>query len=88
MMRRSKKPLGSGDREYFNEKRPVKVRVDASMPQHTSPRLLHRPRMPTNTSHHCGLSAWSIRKRSTLMSWKWRGRVLFGIPAAMGVFRY
>jgi hypothetical protein len=40
MMHRSKKPLGSGDREYFNEKRPVNVRVDGeSMAQHTSPRL-------------------------------------------------
>jgi hypothetical protein len=30
MMHRSKKPLGSGDREYFNEKRPVNVRVDGT----------------------------------------------------------
>jgi hypothetical protein len=28
MMPRSKKLLGSGDQEYFNEKRPVNVRVD------------------------------------------------------------
>jgi hypothetical protein len=26
--------------------------------------------------------------RSTLMSWKWLDHVLFGIAAAMGVFRY
>jgi len=30
MMRRSKKPLGGLDREYFNEKRPVNVRVDGT----------------------------------------------------------
>jgi hypothetical protein len=30
MMHRSKKPLVSGDREYFNEKRPVNVRVDGT----------------------------------------------------------
>ncbi len=29
MMPRSKKLLGSGDQEYFNEKRPVNVRVDS-----------------------------------------------------------
>jgi hypothetical protein len=29
-MHRSTKPLGIGDREYFNEKRPVNVRVDGS----------------------------------------------------------
>jgi hypothetical protein len=29
-MHGSKKPLGSGDREYFNEKRPVNVRVDGT----------------------------------------------------------
>ncbi len=28
MMHRSKKLLGSGEQEYFNEKRPVNVRVD------------------------------------------------------------
>jgi len=28
MMHRSKKLLGSGDQEYFNEKRPVNVRDD------------------------------------------------------------
>jgi len=30
MMHRSKKPLVSGDREYFNEKRPVNVRVEGT----------------------------------------------------------
>ena len=59
------------------------------MPQHTSPGLLHRPE---NADEYqaitVALSAWSIRKRSTLMSWKWRDRVLFDIPVAMGVFRY
>jgi hypothetical protein len=30
MMRRSKKLLGSGDEEYFNEKRSVNVRVDGT----------------------------------------------------------
>jgi hypothetical protein len=30
MIRRSKKPLGSGDEEYFNEKRLVNVRVDGT----------------------------------------------------------
>jgi hypothetical protein len=30
MMRRSKKLLGSGGQEYFKEKRPVNVRVDAA----------------------------------------------------------
>jgi hypothetical protein len=30
MMHRSKKLLGSGYQEYFNEKRPVNVRVDGT----------------------------------------------------------
>ena len=30
MMHRSKSLLGSGDQEYFNEKRPVNVRVDGT----------------------------------------------------------
>ncbi len=30
MMHRSKKLLGSGDQGYFNEKRPVNVRVDGT----------------------------------------------------------
>ena len=30
MIHRSKKPLGSGDRGYFNEKRPVNVRFDGT----------------------------------------------------------
>jgi hypothetical protein len=30
MMHRSKKLLVSGDQEYFNEKRPVNVRVDGT----------------------------------------------------------
>jgi hypothetical protein len=30
MMHRSKKLLGTGDREYFNEKGPVNVRVDGT----------------------------------------------------------
>jgi len=30
MMHRSKKLLGKGDQEYFNEKRPVNVRVDGT----------------------------------------------------------
>jgi hypothetical protein len=42
MMHRSKKPLRSGVREYFNQKRPVNMR---SMAQHTSPRLFHRTRV-------------------------------------------
>jgi phage gp46-like protein len=86
MMRRSKKPLGSGDREYFNEKRPVNVRVDATayLAETLAP-LRECRRIQAIT---VVLSAWSIRKRSTLMSWKWRDRVLFDIPAAMGVFRY
>jgi hypothetical protein len=37
MMHRSKKLLSSGDQEYFNEKRPVNARVDATA-HHTSPR--------------------------------------------------
>ncbi len=31
MMHRSKKPLVSGNREYFNEKRPVNVRVEGTV---------------------------------------------------------
>jgi hypothetical protein len=41
MMHRPKRLLGSGHQEYFNEKRPVNVRVNA---QHTSPELFPRPR--------------------------------------------
>jgi hypothetical protein len=36
MMHHSKKLLGSGEQEYFNEKRPVNVRVDGTA-HHTSP---------------------------------------------------
>jgi hypothetical protein len=32
MMRRSKKPPGSGEQGYFNEKRPVNVQVDGGSP--------------------------------------------------------
>jgi hypothetical protein len=30
MMRRSQNPLGSGGQEYFNEKRPVNLRIDGT----------------------------------------------------------
>ncbi len=45
MMRRSKNLLGSGEQEYFNEKRPVNVRVDdtAHLAQHTSPNSSRAP---------------------------------------------
>jgi len=38
MMRRSQKHRGSGGKEYFNEKRPVNLWVDA---QQASPRFYH-----------------------------------------------
>jgi len=54
-MRRSKKSLGSGDREYFNERRPVNVLVDARRCDSIARRdSCTAPKMPTNTSHHGG----------------------------------
>jgi hypothetical protein len=47
MMRRSKKLLGRGGGEYFNEKRPVNVRIDKT---HLT-ELFSRPR---DTSYQCG----------------------------------
>ncbi len=38
MMYRSMKLLGSGEKEYFNEKRPVNVRVDGASRWHSTPR--------------------------------------------------
>ena len=46
MMHRSKNLLGSSDQEYFNEKRPVNVRVDGTA--HLA-ELFPRPGMLTNT---------------------------------------
>jgi len=54
MMHRSKKPLRSGVREYFNQKRPVNTRVDG-----TAPRLFHRTRVfwrrSLGTPHPCNV---------------------------------
>ncbi len=52
MMHRSKKLLGSGDQEYFKEKRPVNVRVDGTA--HLAELFLRPEGMLTNTSHHRG----------------------------------
>ena len=51
MMHRFTKVPGSGDEEYFNEKRPVNVRVDrrAHLAEPSSAQG-----MLTNTSHHLG----------------------------------
>ena len=43
MMHRSKKPLVSGDREYFNEKRPVNVRVEGTAHLAEALLTLNRP---------------------------------------------
>ncbi|HXM93592.1 MAG TPA: hypothetical protein VOA64_04945 [Candidatus Dormibacteraeota bacterium] len=47
MMHRSKKLLGSGDEEYFNKKRPVNVRVDATahLAESSGARGIQSPRM-------------------------------------------
>jgi hypothetical protein len=52
MMHRSKKLLGSGDQEYFNEKRPVNVRVNGTA--HLAELFPRLTRMLSNTSHHRG----------------------------------
>jgi len=52
MMRRSEKPLGGGDREYFNEKRPVNVRVDATA--YLAGTLAPPRECRRIPSHHCG----------------------------------
>ncbi len=51
MMHRSKKLLGSGNQEYFNEKRPVNVRVDGTA--HLA-ELFPRLTDAVDTSHHRG----------------------------------
>jgi hypothetical protein len=47
MMRRSQNPLGSGGQEYFNEKRPVNLRIDGTAhPAEFFPRMREcRPTM-------------------------------------------
>src|SRR5882672_9736771 len=53
MVRRSKKALGSGGQEYFNEKRPVNLRVDG--PARLAELSPRSGGMPTNTGRHRGL---------------------------------
>jgi hypothetical protein len=68
MMHRSKKLLGSGDQEYFKEKRPVNVRVDGA--EHLA-ELFPCARILTNTSHHRG----SVRMVGNPYS-----RIMEGLP--------
>ena len=62
MMPRSKKLPGSGDQEYFNEKRPVNVRVDGTA--HLA-ELFPRPGDADEYPAITDLSEWSAMRKLT-----------------------
>jgi len=90
MMRRSKKPWAAGIestsmrgvRSMCESMRVDTVDATACLAETLAPpRECRRIQAITVV-----LSEWSIRKRSTLMPWKWRGRVLVRHPSCDGRF--